>query len=432
MTAVIGLGSNLAQPLQQLRKACEYLKLENLLINAYSDIYLSRALVPEKAPQDWCNKPYLNAAVKITTDLTPHELLAKLKKIEMLMGRSSKERWAPRIIDLDILVFDDVILASDDLNLPHQELHQRAFALLPLWDVLPDYRHPHFPELTAKTLALTNIKKLPHPLHGAQIMGIVNVTPDSFSDGGHFFAADAAIAHAEQLFNEGADIIDIGAESTRPGAELLDVETEWQRLLPILKGVQKLWGKAEHRPLISIDTRHAEIVRRALLLNAIDWINDVSQDAWDEMRVILQNSSLKYVAMHHLGVPPNKDKILTEDPFKVLNHYKKLWQDKFTQAGLALDRLILDPGLGFGKSVMQQLAIISEFKQLECDVAWLVGHSRKSFLKDIFLSQDNLIKDVVSAIVSAHLNHKSVQYLRVHAPKASLAAMRLQRFLSPT
>jgi 2-amino-4-hydroxy-6-hydroxymethyldihydropteridine diphosphokinase / dihydropteroate synthase len=434
MKVVIGLGSNLERPLQQLRRACRHLQQEFSDIISYSDIYSSQALVPEHAPQSWSDKIYLNAAISVETDLSPEEVLKRLKKIERNMGRSSLERWAPRVIDLDILVFGAVTLNSPELKLPHAELHKRNFVLLPLWDVWPEYRHPHFQNLQRDDFAKTaGIKKLPHLLAGPQIMGILNITPDSFADGGKYLAPEVALHQAQKLFEEGADIIDIGAESTRPDATLLDIETEWRRLEPILTLLHKLWSKTDHRPLISIDTRHAEIIRRALTLKMVDWINDVSQEEFDAMRPLLKDQALTYVAMHHLGVPPVREKILTEDPISALRAFAQTWEQRFLDNGLMPSSLILDPGLGFGKSVMQQLAIINNFYEFtKGKGTWLVGHSRKSFFKSLLPAPHEEAKEAATALISARLAKQKVAYLRVHAPMSSLAAIRLDSLLSLT
>jgi 2-amino-4-hydroxy-6-hydroxymethyldihydropteridine diphosphokinase/dihydropteroate synthase len=420
MAIVIGLGSNLNQPLQQLRRACKQLIIAGVSIKAYSNIYQTQPLLPENAPSNWADKAYLNAAVMIETRLSPNELLQVLKKIEREMGRQSAERWAPRVIDLDVLLFNDVVMQEPHLQLPHPGLHQRIFAMKPLLDVLPTYPH--------ENLAEDSIISLPHLLQGPEIMGILNVTPDSFSDGGRYVSADAALQQAQQLFSEGADIIDIGAESTRPNAVLIDADTEWQRLAPILKGLEQLWRK-DMRPLISLDTRHAATVKKALAFG-IDWVNDVSQQEFAKMVPILKEGQLKYVAMHHLGVPPQVGKKLQEDPIKALLAYQALWQQNFAKADLDSAQLILDAGLGFGKTPEQQWAIIHQMQELKIsNTPWLIGHSRKSFLKSVLPALTTQGAETATAMISARLAHQGTEYLRVHAPAASIAAIRLQKFL---
>jgi 2-amino-4-hydroxy-6-hydroxymethyldihydropteridine diphosphokinase/dihydropteroate synthase len=428
--AIIGLGSNLNQPLIQLRRACNYLQKENLKILAYSDIYQTAPLLPNNAPVVWAQKPYLNAAIKIETSLTPEALLQCVKNIEHAMGRTLSERWAPRLIDLDILLFDQYVCNNAELQIPHAELHKRAFALAPLLDVLPEYQHPEI----AITLAQqqSTLKKLPQLLAGPQIMGILNVTPDSFADGGKYLKHDVAIVQAQKLFDEGADIIDIGAESTRPGAQLLDPTTEWQRLETILPALQEIFKKAEHRPLISLDTRHTMTVKKAMAFG-IDWINDVSQEEFMQMLPLIKEGNLRYIAMHHLGVPPQPTHILKQDPIMALKAFEQHWVKFFEQHQLPQEQLLLDPGIGFGKSVMQQVTIIKQMQELlTTKTPWVVGHSRKSFLKSILPEASEENKETATAIISTHLAAQGVNYIRVHAPGSSLAAIRLQNLLSST
>ncbi len=416
MAIVVGLGSNLNQPLQQLRRACKKLNAAGLSIKAYSNIYQTQPLLPPGAPSRWADKAYLNAAVLVETRLAPNELLQVLKKIEQDMGRASSERWAPRVIDLDILLFDDVVMQEPHLQLPHPGLHQRVFAMKPLLDVLPSYPH--------QDLAEDGIITLPHLLQGPEIMGILNITPDSFSDGGRYVSPDAALQQAEQLFAEGADIIDIGAESTRPNAVLIDAETEWQRLEPVLKGLAQLWQK-DMRPLISLDTRHAATVKKALDFG-IDWVNDVSQEEFAKMVPLLKEYQLKYVAMHHLGVPPEANKKLQEDPIKALLAFQIKWQQNFAKETLDPAKLILDPGLGFGKTPVQQWDIIKQVQALKTtDTPWLIGHSRKSFLKHTLPAVTKEGIETVTAMISVQLALQGADYLRVHAPGASIAAIRM-------
>lgn len=423
VTAVIGLGSNLNQPLVQLRKACRQLKKHSrMAIKAYSDIYQSKPLVPDNAPASWRDQDYLNAAVSIETDLTPHDLLRILKKIEHDMGRRPAERWAPRVIDLDILTFGDLNIDDKELHIPHLELHKRSFALLPLLDVCPDYPHSKY--------TLVDLKKIPQLLNGPQIMGILNITPDSFSDGGRFINPEAAIRQAQRLVDEGADIIDIGAESTRPGATLIDVDLEWQRLAPILKILYEHWDKKEHRPLISIDTRRAETVEKSLEYS-IDWINDQSQAEFLSMVPLIKKHHLKYVAMHHCGLPSDPNRVIRGNPVDVLKEYQKEWLNIFSKYDLDSAQLIIDPGIGFGKTVSQQVQILNCSREIRLpSVSYLMGHSRKSFIKGLLTDPNVAAKEMVTAMISARLASDGVDYLRVHEPKINLEAIRVQQSFS--
>ena len=433
--AVIGLGSNLQRPLIQLRAAFSLLaRSSKLSIKAYSRIYQSKPLLPAAAPVSWADKIYLNAALRIETDLSPLDLLQLLKQAEAKLGRNSTERWAPRLIDLDLLAYDDLILASPTLSLPHPGLLERDFALIPLLEVWPEYQHPHFKELNLSTIKWDKpLVPLPHLLSGSRMMGILNITPDSFSDGGKYNGHDAAMLQAERLFSEGADIIDLGAESTRPGAVLIDIKTEWERLAPIVEGITALWARKEHRPLISVDTRHAAIIKRCLPYS-IDWINDVSQAEFGAMLPLIKEHKLCYVAMHHLGVPPISGEFIKTDPMTAIRSFAQEWQERFYAEQIPLAQLILDPGIGFGKTPKQQVELIREFSQLKqsYEVEWLVGHSRKSLLKALLPYLDSSSKEVATALISEHLARAGVDYFRVHEPMINLTAITVSQLLSNT
>ncbi len=428
-TVVIGLGSNLQKPLLQLRQAiCHLQAVSEIELLAVSRIYRSAPLLLPNTPREWLGKFYLNAAVRLTTKLSPQTLLERLKQIEKTMGRSNAEKWAPRCIDLDILVYDQVVLNTPALTLPHPELYRRSCAWIPLQEVDPEYQHPLYPKLE---LDSRDLEVLPHLLCGPQIVGIVNVTPDSFSDGNRFLDPGAAIMQAQRLFREGADIIDIGAESTRPTAQLVDQIVEWQRLEPVLRGLQQYWSHQEHRPLISIDTRHAQTIEQALPYG-VDWINDVSQEEFAAMRAILHTlPRLKYVLMHHCGVPPQPNRLISGSPMNVIREFQEEWFRRFEKLGLTLDQLILDPGIGFGKTKLQQYEILRRMQELtEIGGTWLVGHSRKLSLTLGEHERTELTHEACTAMISAYLGQCGVQYLRVHNPAPNLAAIRLSTLLS--
>lgn len=209
-----------------------------------------------------------------------------------------------------------------------------------------------------------------------RVMGVVNVTPDSFSDGGRFFEPSDAIARARELAHEGADVIDIGGESTRPGALPLDPEEEWRRIAPVLEA---LTGQLSV-PL-SVDTRHAEVARRAVAKGA-DIVNDVSGLRDPEMRRVVRESGAGAVVMHMRGTPETMQADtqyadLRAEVFGAL----AAATDRAIEEGIPAERLIVDPGLGFGKTPEQSLELLlhaGELRSLGYPV--MVGASRKSFL----------------------------------------------------
>jgi dihydropteroate synthase len=270
------------------------------------------------------------------------------------------------------------------------------------------------------------------------LMAIVNCTPDSFSGDGR--SGEAAWAHLLSQCDAGADLIDVGAESTRPGAVALASEEEWQRLAPILQRA----GRADWRRRItlSVDTRHAETARRALA-EGVDIVNDVTGLRDAAMREVLAASRCDVVVMHALSVPVDPTEVLPPE-VDVVRHvleWAGVMRDRARCEGIHPDRLILDPGLGFGKTGPQSLRLILEARRLVADGGrWLYGHSRKSFL-GLFTAAsagpmvtspppaDKALapgaaavrpsggpspRDDLTLAFSAMLAHQGVAYLRVH------------------
>lgn len=320
MTAqvVLGIGTNLGNVFDNLREAIKLLSAsENLTLVKISAVYQSEALLPENAPENW-NKPFLNLAILCQTQAAPEEILFQIKQIEQKMGRqvTANQRWAPRIIDIDILAWDNLILKQNNLEIPHPGLLARPFALLPLLDLLPNWRHPDSVVDVKNIIAawcepgkpdvFFQTQQIKQRIDTTRVVGILNVTPDSFFDGGQYNTVEKALIQAEKLFAEGAEIIDIGAESTRPGAVLIEADDEWQRLFPVIKAIQQRWKRSSFKPKISIDTRHYQTAEKALAMG-VDWINDVSGLTDPSMRAVIAASKSKCVMMHNLGVPACKE-----------------------------------------------------------------------------------------------------------------------------
>lgn len=184
---ILGMGSNWGDRLSFLRRAIQELKSarDQIQIASISPLYESPALLQPGAPSHW-NLPYLNLAVRCTTPLPPHELLHFLKQLEAKIGRENRGRWAPREIDIDILAWDSLELASQELTIPHPGLYERPFAYLPFSDLAPDWEFPRSRSSAEKRISrlpvLSSTERSKTAL--TEVMGIINVTPDSFSDGG--------------------------------------------------------------------------------------------------------------------------------------------------------------------------------------------------------------------------------------------------------
>lgn len=209
-----------------------------------------------------------------------------------------------------------------------------------------------------------------------QIMGIVNVTPDSFSDGGDYNTVDQAIEHGLALLEQGADILDIGGESTRPNAEVVSVEEEIRRVVPVIEGLSKSAAK------ISIDTRNAETMQASIKAGATV-VNDVSALRHDPNSIhVVAESGLPVCLMHMQGDPQS----MQRDPSygDVIQDICDFFEERLSfceDHGISQARVILDPGIGFGKTLEHNLAIIKNikaFKKFGCPV--LLGTSRKSFI----------------------------------------------------
>jgi len=254
----------------------------------------------------------------------------------------------------------------------------------------------------------------------ARIMGIVNVTPDSFSDGGSFDGAQAAVAHGLRLAEDGADILDIGGESTRPGSVAVPLEEELRRVLPVIEGLR---GKTDK--LISIDTRKAEVMRRAVQAGA-DILNDVSALTHDPNAMeVAAESGLPVMLMHAQGDP----KTMNDNPQYsdvALDVFDFLEQriDACQAAGIPKAKLIADPGIGFGKHLHHNIAVLSSMSLYHAlGVPVLLGASRKKLIGQLCNVENP--KERVPGSIAAALSSlaEGVQLFRVHDVKETRQAI---------
>lgn len=251
------------------------------------------------------------------------------------------------------------------------------------------------------------------------LMGIVNVTPDSFSDGGAWFSTEAAVERALQLAAEGADLLDIGGESTRPGAEPVPVDEELARVLPV---VERLAAQATVP--ISIDTTKSEVARAALQAGA-SIVNDISGLTFDpQMPSVCRESDAGVVCMHIQGTPKTmQQNPQYENVVREICEYFEQRLAALEAAGIPRERIVLDPGIGFGKTADHNLEILSSiaaFRALGRPV--LIGHSRKRFLKKI-LGRPLDEQSFGTVGVSLALALQPVDILRVHDVRATRDAL---------
>lgn len=252
------------------------------------------------------------------------------------------------------------------------------------------------------------------------VMGILNVTPDSFSDGGHFLALDNALAQAKRMIEAGVSIIDIGGESTRPGAPDVELEEELQRVIPVIEAI-----RSEHNVWISIDTSKAEVMKQAALAGA-DIINDVRALQEPGALEVAATLGLPICIMHMQGQPRTMQENPTYD--NLLEDVGVFLQQRIEQcesAGIQREQLILDPGFGFGKTLQhnyQMLANLESFHQFGLPI--LAGMSRKSML---FKLLEKTPSECVAASISCATiaAFKGAQIIRVHDFEETLDAMKI-------
>jgi dihydropteroate synthase len=255
-----------------------------------------------------------------------------------------------------------------------------------------------------------------------KIVGILNITPDSFFDGGRYDAKEAALKQLENLILQGAHIVDIGAESTRPNAMPLSAEQEWARLQEILPQII-LWVKNCNKQnskniKTSLDSRHYQNIAKALDLG-IDIINDVSGCESEEIIKLAAKSGKDLILMHNLGVPADKNKIIDQnlDVIEVLKDWlQQKWQI-LQSFGVKKQQVIFDPGIGFGKTSEQSLQIIERVEDLQnLGFPLYIGHSNKSFLDilDWPEANKNCSRAEKTKAVSQFLIQKNIDYLRLH------------------
>lgn len=405
----IALGSNLGDRFKNLRQAIAHLK--SFLKDVKTSVVIeTEALLLPNSPKEW-DLPYLNMVIYGQTHLTPIALLEQLKKIELQLGRSQQHsRWSPRTIDLDILLYDNLNIDTHELIIPHAELKNRNFLLHLIALLTPHLKYPGS-DYSFEDLSNDKLKNVDEPFYKTftlypQLVGIVNITPDSFSDGNYYYNLEAAVKHCHKLINEGASILDLGAQSTRPGASLITIEEEWNRLCPVLKQLDL------KKFAISVDTFNDEIIERLLKQFHISWINDVSGKLKPSTLQIIASSGCKLCTMHALTIPPIPGQFL-KNSFEYLNNWFEKQLEYLTKIGFDLKNIILDPGIGFGKSSYQTGILINkmeQFRRFGCEI--LVGHSRKSYLN--LLGKRSANERDIETLAASQILKNKIDYLRVH------------------
>lgn len=420
MTIFLGLGSNQGNRNANLQQAVEQLKSNGFEISAISPIVETPALLANDAEPSW-NKPFLNCVIAGEARWQPCQGLKIAKQIEANLGRQiakqPTKKWAPRTIDIDLLIWHNETLDSPELTLPHYAITERAFVLTPLLHLQPNLVIPG-QDKTVFELCKT-IK--PVPLW----MGILNIAPDSFSDGGAWDDNQALIEQLDSMIEENIQIIDLGAEATGPKATSINAEQEWQRLEPVLNLVNQRLSEWDIKPTISVDSRHPATVENALL-NGASIINDVTGLQNPAIMDVVKASGCQVVAMHSMSIPTDP-KILLPTNDTAVNQLRD-WLDKnidrWLDYGLDLNRIIFDPGIGFGKNSLQSLELLQHCHALKAaGLRLLIGHSRKSFMNG-FTHRQFEQRDIETLGVSMALCQQGVEIIRVHNPVAHIRAYR--------
>jgi len=259
-------------------------------------------------------------------------------------------------------------------------------------------------------------------------MGILNVTPDSFSDGGFYYSEKAAIEQAHHLIDAGADIIDVGGESTRPYAEPVSTEEELSRTIPVIQAIRTFSGVT-----LSIDTSKAVVARQALEAGATI-LNDVWALRKDPaLMEVARKSSCEIIIMHMQGTPGS----MQDDPFytNVVEEILDFFRERFEaieSAGIDLQRVIIDPGIGFGKKLTHNLSLLKHLEKLgTLGQPVMLGHSRKRFLGEL-TGLEAAQRDMITAVVSALCLAKNISIFRVHDVASTKYALEVARAIDQT
>ncbi|KAG4116337.1 hypothetical protein ERO13_D12G163500v2 [Gossypium hirsutum] len=379
---VIALGSNVGDRLNNFNQALQLMRKSGIHITKHGCLY-------ETAPAYVTDQPrFLNSAVRAVTKLGPHELLGVLKTIERNMGRSGGIRYGPRPIDLDILFYGKYQIGSDILTVPHERIWERPFVMAPLMDLLGLV-------INSDTVACWHslstdsdgLFGLWDKLGGESLIGkegMKRVLPIR----NHLWE------WSKKTSVMGADIIDIGAQSTRPMASRISAEEELDRLIPVLEAVLEMPEMEEK--LVSVDTFYSDVASEAVKKGA-HLVNDVSAGQLDpNMLKMVASLDVPYIAMHMRGDPTTMQ---SRDNLQYSDVCSQVASELFSRvedaelSGVPAWRIILDPGIGFSKKTEHNLDILTGLPVIRSEIAkrslaashapLLIGPSRKRFLGEI-------------------------------------------------
>ena len=456
----IALGSNLGDRPGNLREALRRLgATPEVAVQATSRLY-------ESSPMYVTDQPaFLNAAAEIRTTLPPLELLRVLKDVERDMGRGfggDQVRWGPRPIDLDIIFYEDQTVmhvetdSTRELIVPHPRWQERDFVKGPLSDLTGSWASTSISPtgldrnlLASKRLWMEQggereLRRASQdgslgcvlPVgggatwqwsQGTSVMGVLNVTPDSFSDGGSFRHVDAAIEQAISMVQDGADVVDVGGQSTRPGAELISAAEEWERVGPVLDAIRQEGLQVP----VSIDTFYAEVAAKAVAAGA-NIVNDVSGGTLDpNMHETVADAGVSYVLMHMRGTPEtmqSASNVAYGDVCRDVAQSLQASCDRAVRAGIESWRIILDPGIGFAKTPEGSTELVANLPTFRSHISEpykalpvLLGASRKKFLGHMIgrPEEDASGRDWASCAINAIGALHGANIIRTHNVRAA-------------
>jgi len=447
----LALGGNIGDRFRFLSKGlCRVCSLEGVKLRRTSSLFSTSPQYVTDQP------PFLNAVAELELSAARlgdiQGLLDDLKTIEEEVGRvKGGQRRGPRVLDLDIVAVGesqiDISTGKHPLKIPHDGMHERDFVLVPMAQLCPDWRHPGLegrPTLTDLVARLragaangvpagASLDSWPQQLipvsgglsgrglgllrargEATLIMGILNATPDSFSDGGDHLKVEDAVAAARAMHEGGAHIIDVGGESTRPGAAEVHVEEEINRVVPVIRAIRD----AGLEVTISVDTRKAAVASAAVEAGA-DWINDVSGGEFDSnMLSTAAKTMAPIVLMHMKGTPETMKSLATYSSLlaDVENHLRKR-RAAAEAAGVPSWNIIIDPGVGFAKTMDHNLLLLRQCGDMVKHLAptpVLLSASRKRFLGTILDEPDAKRRVFGNAATTAAAVAGHVDIIRVH------------------
>ena len=412
----LGLGSNLGDRKSSLEMAVAKLVVRGFVVDGVSPMIETPAMLADNARPEW-NKPYLNCVVRGQASWTPREGLSIAKEIEEELGREPAERWSPRPVDIDLLIWNEELVDEEDLCIPHSGIFHRNFVLTPLLHLQPDLV---IPGQSNSIFQLSQSVK-PVPLW----MGILNITPDSFSDGGKWNDQSLLARQIDSFIENNVQIIDLGAESTRPNAVPVSPDEEWRRLEPVIKMIQERAAGKFLKPAISVDSRNRETLEKAVA-SGIDIINDVTGLSDPDVLALARDSECDVVAMHSVTIPVDSSVKLPTDENALIqiNRWISTKMDIWLSAGMDLNRVIIDPGIGFGTNPLQSQELLGNCRAMrEQGLRLLIGHSRKSFMSS-FSEHAFADRDPETLGISMSVCHQGVDIIRVHDTVTHIRAYR--------